>query len=515
MAFVCLLFGALAGTFLVRPLLYGQKDSARAEKETAVYPKELTSYRDVVKKVLPAVVSIESEKKPRVKPKAKKEMKNLPRPKFEDFPFPDEQLRKFFKEFEQHRFGMDDDDDSPVPSHGFGSGFLVDPKGVILTNYHVVAGADQVKVQLRDGSKYVSKDIHGDRKTDLAIVRIDPKGKSLPYLELGDSDGMQIGDRVLAVGAPFGLTGSVTSGIVSAKGRNGLNMNMYEDFLQTDAAINPGNSGGPLVNLEGKVIGINAAIKTRNGGFQGVGLAVASNLAKAVMKSLEKDGVVHRGYLGIQIKDLTKEVAKRLGLQHKYGVIVGNVFKGSPAAKAGIKSGDIITSLNGKPVKEGRMLQTVVASLPLKKAVPVTVVRDGQTRKLEVTIEEQPETFGTRQIEPSRTPRREKETVKLDKVGIEVADLTADLAEELGYSSNAKGAVVVRVEPGSAAAEAGLRKGMLIVKVDKKGVDSASGLRKQLKNASLEKGALFQVKSPQGGVDYIVVKVEPATTEKK
>src|SRR3989440_16267 len=172
-----------------------------------------------------------------------------------------------------------------------------------LTSYHhVVDGADQVEVQLKDGRKFQSKEIHGDRKTDLAIVRIDPK-TPLPFLELGDSDAMEIGDRVLAVGAPFGLTGTVTSGIISAKGRS-LQLNMYEDFLQTDAAINPGNSGGPLINLEGKVIGINAAIKSRSGGWQGVGLAVASNLAKNVLESLLKDGVVHRGYLGVQIKDV-------------------------------------------------------------------------------------------------------------------------------------------------------------------------------------------------------------------
>src|SRR5205085_2615933 len=201
-----------------------------------------------------------------------------------------------------------------------------DPKGVVLTNFHVVGGADQVEVQLKDGRKFLSKDIHGDRKTDLAIVRIKAGDEPLPFLELGDSDAMEIGDRVLAVGAPFGLTGTVTAGIVSAKGRNGLNVNMYEDFLQTDAAINPGNSGGPLVNLEGKVVGINSAIKSRSGGFQGGGLAIASNLAQRVMHALRTDGVVHRGYLGVQIRDLDPEVAARLNLPKDTGVVVAEVF---------------------------------------------------------------------------------------------------------------------------------------------------------------------------------------------
>src|SRR5439155_18137227 len=182
----------------------------------------------------------------------------------------------------------------------------------------------------------------------------------LPYLELGDSEAMEIGDRVLAVGAPFGLTGSVTSGIVSAKGRSGLQMNMYEDFLQTDAAINPGNSGGPLVTLAGKVVGINSAIKSRSGGFQGVGLAVASNLAKSVAQSLRSDGVVHRGYLGVAIRDLSPEVAARLNIPKNAGVAVGEVYEHTPAAKGGLQPGDIITTIAGKQVKDGKALQETV-----------------------------------------------------------------------------------------------------------------------------------------------------------
>src|SRR5262249_21960616 len=230
--------------------------------------------------------------------------------------------------------------------------------------------------------------------TDLAIVRIDAKAP-LPYLELGDSDAMDIGDVVLAVGAPFGLTGSVTHGIVSAKGRNRLNVNMYEDFIQTDAAINPGNSGGPLVNLEGKVIGINSAIKSRSGGFQGVGLAIASNLAKDVIKALQTDGVVRRGYLGIEMTDLTPEVASKLELKDPTGVVVGRVMDGSPADKAGLQPGDVVTRLSNKPIKDGQELRQAVVGLPLKKPVELTVVRDGKTLVLPVTIEEQPDTFAT------------------------------------------------------------------------------------------------------------------------
>jgi serine protease Do len=287
----------------------------------------------------------------------------------------------------------DNDDAPPV---GFGSGFLVDPSGVVVTNYHVVEDADVVEVQLRDGRKIVSKDIKTDPKSDLAIIRIETK-TSLPFLEFGDSSEMEIGDRVLAVGAPFGLPGSVTAGIVSGKERS-LNVNMYEDFVQTDAAINPGNSGGPLVNLEGKVIGVNAAIKSRNGGFQGVGLAITSNLAKKVTEQLHKHGYMSRGYLGVNIKDVdSPEAATRLGLQEAAGVLVSAVYDDAPAAKAGCMRGDVIVSLGGKSIKDGRELQSIVASLPLNKPVEVIVMRDGRKKSLQITIEEQPREFGKRE----------------------------------------------------------------------------------------------------------------------
>jgi serine protease Do len=484
---------------LIQPWLRGEDDPARPAITNV--PKELTSYRDVVKKVLPAVVSIET----RVHP-VKKKVQEKPRkgaPNADDPRIPDE-FRKFFKEFEGRDFQIPDE----TPQAGFGSGFIVDPKGVILTNYHVVAGATEVEVQLRDGQKFMSKDIHGDRKTDLAIVRIDNHGKDLPFLEMGDSDAMAIGDRVLAVGAPFGLTGSVTAGIVSAKGRTGLHMNMYEDFLQTDAAINPGNSGGPLVNLQGQVIGINAAIKTRTGGFQGVGLAVASNLAQAIMKSLVADGVVHRGYLGVQIKDLSKEVAARLELPSKDGVIVGKVIPRSPAAKAGLQPGDIITAINGKPVKEGRVLQTVVAGLPLRKAVPVKIIRDGKNQTVDITIEEQPDDLGAVAEKEQPAPRREDDSVSLDKAGVQVTDLTPDLRDELGYGKNAKGVVVTQVDEDGPGASAGLRKGMLIVKIDRKAVKSPPAARDALKDLSVKKGVLLQVQTPQGGTDFVVLKAK-------
>lgn len=505
---VTMLIGGLTGAFVAGPVLHGQNAPTEAVApvsgvspapvDLAVSPpRDVVSYRQIVKKVLPAVVSIESKVKPK-----KKEGTARRIPKLDDPSVPDE-FRKFFEEFQKQPFQMPDE----VPHTGFGSGFIVDPKGVILTNFHVVDGADQVEITFMDGRKLPSKQIHADRKTDLAIVRVDAKDP-LPYLELGDSDQMEIGDRVLAVGAPFGLAGSVTSGIISGKGRSGLSMNLYEDFLQTDAAINPGNSGGPLINLDGKVIGINAAIKTRSGGFQGVGLAIASNLAKNVMTQLLTTGVVHRGYLGVQIQNLTPELADRLGLAGKHGVIVGQVFDGSPAGKGGVQSGDVITAVAGKSIKDGRELQRVVAGLPLKKPAEFTIVRDGKTQTVQVTIEEQPQDFGLVRNPGIRTPKRSEseDSVSLDKVGLQVTDLTSDMAEQLGFKAKAAGALITKVESDSPAEDAGLTRGLLITKVDKQPVHSAKDLKNYMDKAPLDKGVLLQVQTRQGETTYILLK---------
>ena len=497
LAAAALVVGGVTGVFLAGPLLQGQPPAV-----TNV-PKELTSYRDIVKKVLPAVVMIESKA---ATPAVKKSSGKRQMP-FDDKHIPEE-LRRFFKDFnfdspQPQQFGDDGDDDGDSPFLGLGSGFVVDPQGVILTNYHVVEGASEVVVNFKDGRKMTSKDIKTDPKTDLAIIRVDAKAP-LPYLEMGDSSAMEIGDRVLAVGAPFGLSGTVTCGIVSAKGRS-LHMNMYEDFIQTDAAINPGNSGGPLVNMEGKVIGINSAIKSRTGGFQGVGMAISSNLAKNIMEQLLKTGVVHRGYLGVQIKDVDNPaLAKKLGVEH--GVLVTQVFDGSPAGKAGVKEGDVIVALHHKPITEGRELQTVVAGLPVNRPVDLEVVRDGQQKTLQVTVQEQPTDFGVARVPSPHKAKPEKgSTVTLDKLGFEATDLTPDIADELGYKESATGAVITSVDRGSPASEAGLRRGMLITKVEKHAVHSAADLRERLGKGMSDQGVLLQVKTPQGGTTYVLL----------
>ncbi|MFO0970349.1 MAG: Do family serine endopeptidase [Gemmataceae bacterium] len=482
-----LLIGLTAGSFVVNNFLRGDTPAPRA---TGLAP-ETGSYRAIVKKVLPAVVSIEARAKV-VHTKLKKSDKAPLDPRVP------EEFRRFFEEFNIP-------DMPETPQGGMGSGFIVDPKGVVVTNNHVVAGAESVTVVFPDGRKIASRDIRTDPRTDLAVVILDNKaGATFPYLEFGDSDAMEIGDRVLAVGAPFGLTGTVTQGIVSSKGR-GLNLNMYEDFIQTDAAINPGNSGGPLISLDGKVIGINSAIKSRSGGFQGVGLAVASNLAKGVVDKLKTDGVVHRGYLGVQIRDLDPDVARRLGIED-HGVVVGEVFADTPAGKAGLKPGDIIVAINGKHIDNGKALQRLIATLPLKKAAEFSLVRDGAALKAPVTIEEQPKDFGTARVPAPRPPSERSEGVSIDKMGLELGPLTPAAAEELGYRKDAKGVVIMRVEPGSLADAAGLRQGMLITRVEKEAVSTPEAARGALDKASLSHGVLLQVQSARGGANFVVIR---------
>jgi serine protease Do len=469
---------------------FSQGIGALAAQTQPQTPKDLVSYRDIVKKVLPAVVSVKVVGRPQlVRGSGRGEAQNDA----------EDEMRQFFEQMQRRNR-------QPVPSPGqFGSGVIVDPKGVIVTNNHVVAGATEVEVSLSDGRKFLSRAIFTDPKTDLAVVKVETKG-SLPYVSFGDSDAMEIGDRVLAVGAPFGLSGTVTQGIISGKSRH-IGLNMYEDFLQTDAAINPGNSGGPLVSLDGKVIGINAAIKSENGGFMGVGLAIPSKVAKDVVEQLASKGAVRRGYLGVKVGELTPEVAKQLKLNTEHGVVVGEVYADSPAKKAGLQEGDVVLRIDGKEVTDPKVLQQTVTFAPIGKVLAFDIVREGQPQTVKVTIEQQPDTYGLEERAPRVSPRRQPrpDTVSLEKLGIEVADLTPALAEQLGYARSAKGALIVQVEPGSLAQSVGLRRGMLIAQADKKAVTSAEGLKSQVAKASLQEGLLLLVRTPQGGSQYVVI----------
>lgn len=352
--------------------------------------KEPVSYRDVVKKVLPAVVSVEATTKQVSAGPGMIRWRD-------DWRLPQE-FRKFFDVFAA------DSEWPEIIRHGMGSGFIIDPKGVVVTNHHVVKGATEVTVRLQDGRQFTATDIKSDPKTDLAVIRFDAKS-SLPHLEFDNSSAMEIGDRVLAAGAPFGLAGSVSAGIISGKGRK-FNSMVHEDFLQTDAAINPGNSGGPLVNLDGKVVGVNTAIRSNSGGSQGVGLAISSNVARDIVDRLVKDGAVQRGYLGVQVQQLDPEVAARLGFENKKGVVVARVMDGSPAAKAGIQAGDVVLSVDNQEISARDDLQRRVMAIKPKSTVPAKVWRDRKTLEFSITIEEQPGPTTVSSNLPARTSLR-------------------------------------------------------------------------------------------------------------
>ncbi len=464
-----------------------------APQTVAIRP-DLSSYREIVKTVLPGVVTIEARSKTQVS--RNRQSAKVP---FGSFPGLPDELRKEFERFNSQPFDMPE----TPRGHAFGSGFIVDPSGVILTNDHVIRGADEVQVVLHDGRKFTSRVIKRDPRTDLAVVRIEA-GQSLPYLKLGNSDAMEVGDRVLAVGAPLGMTGTVTSGIISAKGRD-IHLNMYEDFLQTDAAINPGNSGGPLVNLAGEVVGINSAIKSGTGGFQGIGLAISSNLVKNVLDQLQHNGSVVRGYLGVGIQALDSDVASRLGMKDKRGVVITKVMEGSPAAKAGLQDGDILTELAGQAVAEPRTLQRVVSTLPIGKQVEAKVVRDGDQKTITLTVQSQPESFGLAADSQERTTP-EKTGVQIGKLGVHVSDLTSKEATRFGYAESVHGVVVTDVDADSPAGLAGIEAGMLILKVDRQQVKSVAEVERAMENSSLEKGVLLQVRSPRGGTVYVMLK---------
>jgi serine protease Do len=313
---------------------------------------------------------------------------------------------------------------------------------------------------------------------------------------------MEIGDRVLAIGAPLGMTGTVTSGIISAKGRD-IHMNQYEDFLQTDAAINPGNSGGPLVNLNGAVIGVNSAIKSGTGGFQGIGLAISSRLAQSVIDGLLKDGTVHRGYLGVQVQALSPEVGRRLGLAGKSGVVVAKVMSGTPAAAAGLEGGDVIIRIAGQSVLDGHDLQMKVANLPLNKSVDISVVRDGTEKELHVAIAEQPQQFG---LAAADATDQQSQATNMEAIGAKVAAITPELAKENGLPEKARGVLVTDVDENGLAARAGLRRGTLIEKMDRHPVNTVEEARTQLERGSLTSGILVQVRTGSSGTSYVLLK---------
>jgi serine protease Do len=400
-------------------------------------------------------------------------------------------LRRFFGDQFQGRlpkrdFGM-------PRQEGVGSGVIATRDGYILTNNHVVDGADEVKVTLQDHREFTAKVVGRDPKSDLAVLKID--AKDLPAVPMADSDKVEVGDVVLAIGNPFGIGQTVTTGIVSAKDRGNMGLD-YEDFIQTDAAINPGNSGGALVDADGRLIGINTAILSRSGGNQGIGFAIPANLARDVMQSLIKDGHVTRGYLGVMIQDLTPALAKEFKLKDTTGALIGDVTPKSPADKAGLKSGDLLIEFNGKKVTDSRHLKLEVARTQPGQTVPVKILRDGTAKTVEVTVKTLP---GTEKLAKADSDSHDTGTLN----GVGVADLDEHARQQFEVPETVKGAVVTEVKPDSAAAEAGLQTGDIIQEINRKPVKNAEEAVQLTENAA-DKTTLLRVWR-NGGSRFVVV----------
>ncbi len=420
----------------------------------------LTSFSPIIKRVTPSVVNIFSSKKVAVN----RSMRNHPL-------FNDPMFRRFFGE---QGDGEEETDDGRRPKgrtrqeQSLGSGVIVTTDGYILTNNHVVEGADEIQAVLTNGKEFKARLVGTDLATDTAVLKIE--AQDLPALPLSNSDNLEVGDIVLAIGNPFGLGQTVTMGIISAIGRGDLGIMRFEDFIQTDASINPGNSGGALVDADGRLVGINTAILSRSGGNQGVGFAVPVNLARAVIEGLVSNGKVSRGYLGVQPQRLDPELMKQFGLSDQNGALVTEVAPNTPAQEAGIKVGDVILEVNGKKIIDDRNLRMTVSQMAPKTSVPVKVVRDGKEKTIIVKLGELPTMMAGRG-EEAAPDEKVPESDSLD--GVEVADLDARMRRQFSVPASVTGAVVTSVDEDSTSFTAGLREGDVILELNKKAVTNA------------------------------------------
>jgi len=437
---------------------------------------------ELSKKLTPTVVNIRTVKN--IKPMQR--TRRTPSQNQQD-KFFEEFFGRFFDEMPQQR---------PRREQSLGTGFVISPEGYVLTNNHVVNGADEVMVKLSDGRE-LKGEIKGiDEKLDLALVKINDK-KPFPFAELGDSDALEVGEWVMAIGNPFGLAHTVTAGIVSAKGRV-IGSGPYDDFIQTDASINPGNSGGPLFNAGGKVIGINTAIIAGGGG--GIGFAIPVNIAKATVTQLRENGKVTRGYLGVRFQPLTPDLAKSFGLDSDKGALIANVEKDGPAEKAGLKAGDVILEYDGKPVSEGSELPRYVAITPIGKKVKVVIFRDGKQRSLNVVV-------GKLKDGAVASATDGESSAESEKIGITVQELNKDLAANLGIKET-KGLVVAEVKPGSSADNAGVTPGAIIVEINGQRPESLQKFSAAL--ATVKKGDVVRLllRRSDGSIQYVGMRAE-------
>ncbi|WP_029353102.1 Do family serine endopeptidase [Bosea sp. 117] len=428
---------------------------------------------------------------------------------------PGSPFEEFFEEFFKRRQQQGEDDsggDRPRRVSSLGSGFVIDAAGLVVTNNHVIADADEVFVNFNDGSKLKAEVIGRDTKIDIALLRVKPEpNKPLKAVKFGDSDVLRVGDWVMAIGNPFGLGGTLTVGVISARNRD-INSGPYDNFLQTDAAINRGNSGGPLFNMDGDVIGINTAIISPSGGSIGIGFAVPSNTAVAVVSQLKEFGETRRGWIGVRIQPVTDDIAESLSLDKPRGALVGGLTDDGPAAKGGIKAGDVIVKFDGKDVKDMRSLPLIVADTAVDKEVEVVVIRKGKEETLRLKVgrlEESEKTEQAAVTKKEEAPAAPKApTSKL--LGLELSELSADLRGKFKIKDEVKGVVVTGVDKGSAAADKGLKPGFVVLEVNQEAVATPADIQKRIDTLKQEgrRSVLLMVSDTDGQVQFTAVPIE-------
>lgn len=454
-----------------------------------------TSYADVVEKTSAAVVRIEAEHKEKA-PQQQQMQGNPLNPFGGD---------DFFKQFPQQK----PQNQRPQIERGLGSGVIASADGTILTNFHVVDGAEKITVLMSDNKSYDAKIVGSDQPSDLAVLKIE--AQNLPFLTLGNSDNVRVGDIVLAIGNPLGIGQTVTAGIISAKGRRtGLSDGSYEDFLQTDAPINRGNSGGALVNLNSELIGINSQILSpggANGGNIGIGFSIPSNMAKTVMEQLLKDGKVHRGMLGIGIQNITDDIAKALDLKDTTGILVSSVKAGSAADKAGIKRNDIVIAINGEKIEDSNVLRNKVAGTMPGNSIKITIIRDGKEQEFTATLDE----FDGKAAKLGGSDKGTDEDGPAGKdqggkLGFSLQPVTPQIAKQLGLESDSEGLVVTDLDPRGVAAEAGIARGDVILEINRKAVNAVADVKAAIDAAGAR--PLLLLISRRGQTIYLTVKPE-------
>ncbi|HEX3673931.1 MAG TPA: DegQ family serine endoprotease [Rhizomicrobium sp.] len=445
------------------------------------------SFADLANQLLPVVVNISTTQTVQASVAAQTQLPDLP---------PDSPLRQLFKDY------MDKNKNAPHHITSLGSGFVIDPSGIVVTNNHVVEDADEITVTLNDGTALVAKLLGRDEKTDLALLKVSPK-KPLPAAHFGNSDKARVGDWVMAIGNPFGLGSTVTAGIVSARNRD-IAAGPYDDFIQTDAPINRGNSGGPLFDMSGSVIGVNSAIFSPSGGSVGIGFAIPSNMAREVIGQLEKFGVTKRGWLGVRVQNLTPDLAEGMGIGGSSGALVADVTSGGPADKAGIKNGDVIVTFDGKPVPDSRALPREVAETPAGKAVTVDIMRGGKKQTLHALVAKMQDDDNGK---PTPPPPSAKPSPKSSRLGLSLSGLDDAARAKYKLPKDANGVIVTDIDPDGPSADKNFRPGDIIIQVQSQTVHSPEEVNKLVdENTKAGKKVVLLLVSRGGDLTYVAVR---------